>query len=102
MPQRLREIPPGPWRHAALSAFCAVVLVGGGAYTVDVHRRGGVMVLAAGGIGLRFQVLRAVSSDVSPDFVLSAGVAPLLPPARRLHGHEDEVRCPEPSGQSIH
>jgi hypothetical protein len=50
--QRRRETPPGTWRLAALSALCAVVLVGGGAYLTDLHRRGGAVVLAIGAVGL--------------------------------------------------
>jgi hypothetical protein len=50
--QRPRETPPGTWRLAALSAVCAAVLVGIGAYLTDVHHAGGALVLVIGAVGL--------------------------------------------------
>jgi hypothetical protein len=50
--QRPREPPPGTWRLAALSAVCAAVLVGIGAYLTGVHHAGGALVLVIGAVCL--------------------------------------------------
>ena len=50
--QRPRETPPGTWRLAALSAVCAAVIVGTGAYLTGVHHAGGALVLVIGAVCL--------------------------------------------------
>ena len=50
--QRPRGTPPGTWGLAALSAVCAAVLVGIGAYLTGVHHAGGALVLVIGAVCL--------------------------------------------------